>query len=51
MIQVEVSILRKKKYKFIINANNLISFAFKRVANFMSFQTKQNCLDSLSFAV
>jgi len=50
MMQVEVSILRKKKYKFIINANNLISFAFTAVANFISFKNKQNS-SLLSFAV
>lgn len=48
MIQVEVSILRKKKDKFITNANNLIFSAFTAIVNFMSFNKKQN---SLSFAV
>ena len=48
MIQVEVSILRKKKDKFIINATNLISSAFTALVSLMSFKNKQN---SLVFAV
>ena len=37
MIQVEVIILRKKIYNFIINANNLISFNFKQVNKNLAF--------------
>jgi len=47
MIQVEVSILRKKD-KFIINASNLIFSAFTALVNFMDSKNKKN---SFAFAV